>query len=395
MPNVLFVSQTAEKGGAELFLVEVVKAGGGRWNGGFLGGDGPAAADLRTAGLSPVVLAAGARLLGVKRAASLSKMPAMLLDLVGIARRLAVAAKPYDVLCANSQKALFVCAIAATIARKPLVWCLHDILTDPDFSRTNRRAAILFSRLFARAVVVNSQATGTAFVASGGAPGKVRLAYNGFDVEAWLARTDGDGARLREDVGLDRRPIVGVFSRLSEWKGQHVLLEAMRRRSDVQAVFVGAALFGEDAYARRLQTLVDDYGLADRVRFLGFRSDVGSVMRSVDIVAHTSTAPEPFGRVVVEGMLSGKPVIAAGSGGVPEIIRDGETGLLVEPGDATALSDAIGRLVDDPDFAATLARAGQRDAAQRFSLTNTCDALEAVFHEVTGTGGTPGGGHAH
>ena len=83
-------------------------------------------------------------------------------------------------------------------------------------------------------------------------------------------------------------------------------------------------------------------------------------MRTVDIVAHTSSAPEPFGRVVVEGMLARRPVIATGAGGVPEIVSAG-TGVLVPPGDAMALAAAFTRLLSDPEFAADVARKG-RDA---------------------------------
>ncbi len=110
--------------------------------------------------------------------------------------------------------------------------------------------------------------------------------------------------------------------------------------------------------------MVESEGLANRAHFLGFRDDVPALMKGVDIVAHTSIAPEPFGRVVVEGMLAGKPVIAARDGGVTEIIDDGRDGLLVPSGDANALAAAIRQLADRT-FAWNSQRAGHASGREQ------------------------------
>jgi glycosyltransferase involved in cell wall biosynthesis len=108
------------------------------------------------------------------------------------------------------------------------------------------------------------------------------------------------------------------------------------------------------------------------VHFLGFRSDVPRLMRTVDIVALTSSVPEPFGRVVVEGMLARRPVIATGVGGVPEIVTDG-TGVLVPPGDARALASALTRLLSDPVFAGEVACKGRLRATTHFTVEAMVD----------------------
>jgi len=135
---------------------------------------------------------------------------------------------------------------------------------------------------------------------------------------------------------------------------------------------VGDALFGEEAYKASLRTQAARLGLTDRVHFLGFRSDVPRLMRTVDIVALTSSVPEAFGRVVVEGMLARRPVIATGVGGVPEIVTDG-TGLLVPPGDAQALASAFTRLLSDPMFADDVARKGRLRATTHFTVEAMVD----------------------
>src|SRR5581483_10754460 len=131
---------------------------------------------------------------------------------------------------------------------------------------------------------------------------------------------------------------------------------------------IGAPLFGEETYAEELPALAAHLGVTERARFLGFRDDVPALLRAADAVVHSSVYPEPFGRVVVEGMLAGRPVIAAASGGVTEIVTDGETGLLVAPGDPGALARAIARLIDDPAAASAMAARGRARARDAFSV---------------------------
>ncbi len=381
MTSALFVSHTGEKGGAELFLADLVKGGPHSWRACFLSG-GAAADDLADAGRPPVMLSAGEKMLSIRRNASFGALLRGAADVMAVAWQLSREARHYDVICANSQKALFVCALAAKLSRRPLVWILHDIVTDPAFSATNRRASLVFARLFARLVAVNSEETGRAFIEAGGEANKVRIVYNGFDPARAKVYEPGTAARLRAELGFGPQPLVGLFGRLSEWKGQHVFLEAIAAMEGVQAVIVGGALFGQEAYEARIREQASRLGLDDRVRFLGFRSDVPDLMAAMDAVAHTSIVAEPFGRVVVEAMMCGRPVVATRGGGVTEIIRDGETGLLVPPGEASALAAALGRILSDPTLAERLAQKGREDVSQRFSLEETCRSVSALLAEA-------------
>lgn len=381
MTSALFVSHTGEKGGAELFLADIVKAGPRSWRACFLSGGG-AADDLAECGRPPLLLSAGEKMLSIRRDSSFGAMLRGALDVLAVAWQLSRQAKNHDVICANSQKALFVCALAAKLSRRPLIWILHDIVTDPAFSAENRRASLTFSRLFARLVAVNSQETGRAFVKAGGEEEKVRIVYNGFDPGKASVYDPARAQQLRRELGLGPQPLIGLFGRLSEWKGQHVFLEAIAAMEGVQAVIVGSALFGQEAYEARIRTLASSLGLDSRVRFLGFRPDVTELMAAMDAVAHTSVVAEPFGRVVVEAMMCGRPVVATRGGGVTEIIRDGETGLLVPPADAPALAAALGRILTDPTLAEKLAKKGREDVMRRFSLEETCRTISALLSEV-------------
>jgi glycosyltransferase involved in cell wall biosynthesis len=176
---------------------------------------------------------------------------------------------------------------------------------------------------------------------------------------------------------------VGLVGRFVEWKGQHVFLEAAERlvtsgRDDgARFVLVGAALFGEDDYAAEIERRAA--ALGGRAELLGFRPDIAAVLTELDILVHASVTPEPFGQVVIEGMAAGLPVIATDGGGVREIVRHGEDGLLVPMGDAAALADALAGLLADPARASRLAVAGHRAVRERFTAARAAREVEAVY----------------
>ena len=272
-----------------------------------------------------------------------------------------------DLIYANTQKALVVGAIASFLTGKPLVYHLHDILSLEHFSPTNRRVAVSLANRFANLIIANSQATKTAFIRAGGKEQLVEVVYNGFDLEKYQINNDRI-TQLKQELNLEGRYIIGHFSRLSPWKGQHILIEALNSCPEATAILVGDALFGEDEYVEQLHQQVEKSGLRDRVRFLGFRTDVPELMSMCDLIVHTSTAPEPFGRVIVEAMLCGKPVIASAAGGATELIQNNETGWLTPPGDTLELANAIERCIEQSELNMEVARAGKQSAIERFDL---------------------------
>ena len=183
--------------------------------------------------------------------------------------------------------------------------------------------------------------------------------------------------RLRTEMGWGSGLVAGVFSRLAPWKGQHVLLEALPLVPGLNAVFVGAPLFGDEARClEKLKARASALGVSDRVRFLGFREDTPALLQVMDFVAHTSVAPEPFGRVIVEGMLAGKPVVVTRAGGACEIIEDGVTGFLVPPGDCAGLASILRKFMEDPLLAERLGRAAREAAERRFSVDAMLQGIE-------------------
>ena len=108
--------------------------------------------------------------------------------------------------------------------------------------------------------------------------------------------------------------------------------------------------------------------LGDRVRFLGFRMDIPQLMSACDLIVHTSTAPEPFGRVIVEAMLCGKPIVASAAGGATELITHKHTGWLTTPGDVLKLAATINQCRQQPEMTQQIAIAGKKSALQHFNL---------------------------
>ncbi len=377
--RVLFLDHSAALGGAELYLLDLAPAFAppGKV---LLLEEGPFYEKLQAAGIPVEVIIAPETVRRVAREAGPGSALRAAPGLLGLAWRVARKARAFDLIYANSQKALIVGSLAARMARRPLVWNLHDVLSSAHFSRLNIRLAVTLANQSVRLVIANSEASREAFRQAGGRP-PVVVVHNGFDVQRFAPKPPEQIVALRQALGLPPGPVVGLFSRLAPWKGQHVLLEALAQLPGVQALLVGEALFqDEQRYAQQLRERAAQDDLRGRVHFLGFREDVPLLLQLVDVVVHTSIAPEPFGRVIVEGMLARRPVVATRGGGAVEIVRDGETGLLVPPGDVQALAAAIRRLLDHPEQARQLAEAAYQDACMRFSIEAT---RRRVWHALT------------
>ena len=377
--NILFLDQSGKPGGAELCLLDVALP----YRDGCLVGlfaDGSFRELLEQQGIPVQVLTGQA--IQVQKDSNLLKGLNSLGSLLPLIGQVTQLSREYDVIYANTQKALVVGAIASLLARRPLVYHLHDILSTAHFSPTNLRLAITLANRFASLIIANSNATQTAAIAAGVRAEKIQVVYNGFNLKIYQA-LNASATQIRQQLDLKNCFVVGHFSRLSPWKGQHILIDTLKQCPDeVVAVFVGDALFGEQAYVEQLQHQVKQLGLQHRIRFLGFRSDIPQLMASCDLVAHTSIAPEPFGRVIVEAMLCGTPVVAASEGGAMELVEPDKTGWLSPPGDSEKLAAVINRCREQPEQARELAHHAQLQASQRFELSAINQQIDKLLHQV-------------
>jgi glycosyltransferase involved in cell wall biosynthesis len=180
-----------------------------------------------------------------------------------------------------------------------------------------------------------------------------------------------------------------MVGHLTPWKGHEVFLEIARAVADriprSRFVVVGGSIYethGHAGYPEILRQKTAALGLSDRVTFLGIRDDIPELLAGLDVLVHSPTAPEPFGRVLAEAMAVGRPVVAARCGGIPEVVEDGVTGFmtgfLVPSADVGAFTAAVVRLLEDPVQCRRLGGAGRRRAEARFGIeAHAAGVLEA------------------
>ncbi len=362
--DVLFLTHTGRIGGAETCLLHVVRALGGEV---LLFQDGPLHARLRDQGARVTLPRARPDLRAIRRDRGLLRALPALVGIIGLIRDIGRIAAVHDLVYCNSQKSFVLGALASWLHRRPLLWHLHDILDRSHFGWFQIRLVVGLANRRAERVVVPSKAVADAFLAAGGRPSLVVLVRNGVPVPPCSADAPGR-AVLRRDLELPAGFLFGVFSRLAPWKGQHVALAALALLPDAGCVIAGDALFGEQDYLMSLRAQADRLGVTERVRFLGHRDDVTTLMRAVDVVVHPSIDPEPFGLTLVEAMLAGTPVVASWAGAAAEILDGGQAGVLVPPGDPLALVTALEQCRSRPEAAARRAARARRHAERHFNV---------------------------
>jgi len=374
--KILFLDHSGVLGGAELSLLDIARYHRDRCLVGLMA-EGSFKTRLEQERIPVEVLTDQS--IAIQRDSSFWQSFSNLRQLFPLIAKIVQLSRDYDVICTNTQKSMVIGAIASLISRRPLVYYLRDILSADHFSRANLRIAVTIANLCAAKVIANSKATQAAFVAAGGKAELTEVIYNGFLPERFKTLPT-ETAQLRQQLGLEGQFVVGSFSRLSPWKGQHILLEALTHcPNNVVAVLVGDALFGEHEYVDRLHQQVAELGLHDRVKFLGFRADVSELMSACDLIAHTSTSPEPFGRVIVEAMLCQRPIVATAAGGVVELIESNSTGWLVPANDAVKLAHVINECRIHPEAAAAIAQRAHQHASQAFHLDGTCQRFSQLL----------------
>jgi glycosyltransferase involved in cell wall biosynthesis len=203
----------------------------------------------------------------------------------------------------------------------------------------------------------------------------------GFDAQDFEIVHYGISADGEAEAYTGSAPSLLCIGRLIPIKGHLVLLRALAQaRSRVPEVTLDVA--GRGPLAPALQAYVRELGLEDAVRFLGFVSPVGAAIEEAAIVVVPSLG-EGFGMVALEAMERARPVIASSVGGLPEIVADGETGLVVPPGEAEALAEAIVTLAGDLPRAAEMGRAGRARALAEFPPERCVERVEALYERAS------------
>lgn len=298
--------------------------------------------------------------------------PGHLLQMAGSIGRLREICKTGQIrlIYANGSRAAFYGGVVGRLSSIPVIWHCRVITADPwlDF---------LLLRLVDR-IVVNSRATGSRFPLS--FQDKIAFVYNGFDLE-WLGESSVTKPVLIEDGW---RTIL-VVARASRWKRHDLILAAFeaiaQAEQSAHLICVGARDHSEPSWWDQLQEKTGRSSFSGRIHWVGAVDDVRPWYRAASLMVLPSTN-EPFGRVVIEAMASGVPVIATRSGGIPEIITHMLNGMLVPENDAAALAAAVLEILHDPSLQGRLAEAG-RERAKRFRMDSHIHEMVNVFTDVT------------
>ena len=263
-------------------------------------------------------------------------------------------------------------AAAARIAGVPHVWHVREIYAGFDrWFPAYRRLLLSADALpcVSRATCEQFEGAEAAFVLHDGPAYAVERAPR---------------AQAREELGLPPDAfVVAVLGRISGWKGQDVVVRALARLpEDAVALVAGDAWRGEERHLRELRELASSLGVDDRTRLTGVLDRPGLAFGAADVVVVPSKQPDPFPNAALEAAAAGCCVVGAAHGGIPEIVEDGVTGVLVEPGSAHALATALADLRGDPERRERLGAAAARSVAQRFTRERLLGEVQALYDRL-------------
>jgi glycosyltransferase involved in cell wall biosynthesis len=209
--------------------------------------------------------------------------------------------------------------------------------------------------------------------------------YDGFEP----LHVEADLCKLRREFGIaENDAVISNVGRIEWWKGHDYfvqsLAEVIKNFPNTKALIVGGVdpTMRNEQFHNRVQTMIHELGLSNHLIFTGFRSDVPQIMAMSNIVVHSSSEPEPFGRVIVEAMQVGRPVVATAAGGVLDIVDHNVTGLTVPLKDPAAMADAIQYLLRHPDEARAMGRRAQQEVGKRFSVEQHIHGVQSLYEEI-------------
>lgn len=291
--------------------------------------------------------------------------------------------KDIHLIHSNSIRTHIYAAITGRLNRIPVVWHERSLITteiiDPD-----RALSFLPDK-----IICNSRAIAERFRIGRGIPSKVVTIINGVDLDRFSPKVDGSAARQKFNI-REGEVVIGIAARFHPIKGHDTFLKAARMviekcaafRQGVRFLVAGGTVFAEDAeHEIRVRKLAEDLGIADKVIFTGIIDDMSPIYAAMDMLVLASRA-EGCGRVIFEAMATGRPVIGTNSGGTPEIIVDGVTGILVPPEDTEAMAGAMAELALNEKKRLSMGAEGRKRCEDLFDIKLHVKKTERIYEEL-------------
>jgi glycosyltransferase involved in cell wall biosynthesis len=280
----------------------------------------------------------------------------------------------------------FEAAVAAKIAKKPCVWHIREILKDNPGLKSLIGAPRIYKAVYTLSdkIICISKAVKFKFRENieYNTP-KIEIIYNAVDIGKF---TGICGDPFRNKIGITQDTfLVGLVGNIEERKGHTDLLYAIKsiaqKNDGIKNLKFAIVGDGDPEYVSKLKHTVKELGIEDYIIFTGFYKEIPVVMAALDLLVLPSWE-EPFGRVVIEAMAAGKPVVGTNSGGVPEIIEDGKTGILVPSRDSEAMSEAVDKLLKDRELAQLMGEEGRKRVIKCFTPRAYAIEIEKVYVKV-------------
>lgn len=361
-PNLLFINSITILGGGEVWMLTVMKELAGR-------GYKVTLICKPEAEIIKQANEAGIDVLPIRIAGDFDPFTISQLIKIYIKRKI-------DIVIANVGKDIRLAGSAAKFVPRISVIALHQV--DREI-KNNLRYRITYNSL-ADLIIVNSLATKNTLLKC--APWllneKIKVVYHGIDYEKYSERNITD---LRNQLGLSQQDlIIGFVGRLSVQKGIKYLLDAFRLVTE-KFKNVHLVIAGTGELEGMVKEFTKRFNLENRIHLLGFRKDIPDLMRTFDIFLLPSLW-EGFGIVLIEAMAAGKPVVATNASSIPEVVEDGRSGILVPPENAKAISEALAKLISEPELRIKFGGEGLKIVKEKFTIDRMINDYENFFYEL-------------
>jgi glycosyltransferase involved in cell wall biosynthesis len=281
-----------------------------------------------------------------------------------------------DLVHTHSSTDSWCCSIAAKLAGVPVIRSRH--VTTP--ISTNFFSYFLFMRLADRVITSGETIRRQMMEDNGYDPRKIISIPAGVDEKRFSPEINGDYVRKDLNIGKEDY-LLGIVSVLRSWKGHVYLLEAFRDLRE-KIPHLKLVIVGSGPQERNIRKYIEGNGLVGKVIMTGHREDVPQILKNLDLFILPSYSDEATPQVIPQAMAMGIPVISTFAGGIGEVVKDKETGKLVPPRDAPALSEAIFWAYQNGEETRKMAQKAREFALKDFTLTRTIDKIESVYREL-------------
>jgi glycosyltransferase involved in cell wall biosynthesis len=385
MKNVLIVNQSAELYGADKAILELINNFPENYNPiVVLHEEGPLKQLLKKKGVQVIQSSVIKVKRGILKPSFFIKLPFEILKSFLVIKRQLKGKKIH--LVHSNATSVFIGAFYSFFFRIPHLWHVHEIIEKP------KRVALIYPKIihfFSDKVIFNSIATSNHFTSIyPKIKEKSRIIYNGQERNIDKI-SDTEIAKIKTSFSteIDNKTLIGLIGRISKIKGQDLMLDAFtilnKKHNNIHLVFIGSAVKGKEEYLDGILKKIEKNSLQNNVSFIDFQENIWPYYDAIDITVVPSTEKESFGLVATETMLSKKPVIAANHGGLIEIVKDHETGLLFEPNNAIDLAEKISFLLENPELIKNYGENGFERVNENFSTRKYVDSFTEEYKKLS------------